>query len=62
MRAVEKESFCHVLFKSLLHVVLVKVVLLVLSVVLLCRNRIGGLSRRDRQRRQIETFGEKSEV
>ena len=56
------EVFCRVLLKSLLHVVLIEVVLLILSVVPLCRNRIGGLSRRERQRCQIETFGEESEV
>ena len=62
MRAIENEGFCRVLLKSLLRVVLVEVVLLFLSVVPLCRNRIGGLSGRDRQTRQIETFGEESEV
>ena len=48
MRAIKKGVFCRVLLESLLRVVLVEVDLLVLSVVLLCRNRIGGLSRRDK--------------
>ena len=38
MHAIENESFCRVLLKSLLRVVLVEVVLLFLSVVPLCRN------------------------